>query len=70
MIVYSVQIADRHIFEKYGRVFSDLLAGCYQRIIGVHFCCFFIIVSGSDLGNIADFIFIPVCNKTDFRVDL
>ena len=70
MAVHPIQISDRHIFEKHRRIFPDLLVRCHKGVIRVHLRRFFIVIPRPDLGDIADLIFIPVCDQADLRVDL
>ena len=70
MIIDTVQVADGHIFKEYGRIFADFLIRSDEGIIRIHLRCLFIIISSAHLSDIADFIFIPVCDQTQFRMDL
>ena len=70
ILIAPVQIADRHIFEKYGRIISDALICRNQRNIGVHCSRLLVVISRTHLRDILNFILVPVCDQTDFRMHL
>ena len=70
MVIHPVKIADGHVLEKYCRVLTDLLISCHKGIIRVHFRCLFIVISRSNLCDIADLILIPVRDQTELGMYL
>ena len=69
MLILSFQVGDRHIAEKRSCVAANPLIHRHKREIGIQLCCFFIVVSGTDLRDILNALRGAPGDQTDFGMD-
>ena len=70
MLCFFDGCSHRQMIEHVGSLISDIYGRCNQRIVGVDTGCLLVVITGTDLCDIFDFIIPLSCNQTEFGMYL